>query len=202
MNGIKMWTNWLTDLSHKMLSYNTKCTWFGQVLSHNWSKIRQNLVSKYSDFNLSSCPEILESTEDNFLMQVINDSTRRDALLDLLLVDKEEMVENVKGSLGYSKHEAVEFMIHRREQEKKQNYNPRLQKSQCWSSQDLFWRSHWKSPLRAKGLDIFQQKRLWSITKVHSNIKIVKQVWHKACKHKHGALSECKHNKKVQKRWK
>lgn len=65
--------------------------------------------------------KILESTEDNFLMQVINDSTRRDALLDLLLVDKKEMVENVKvkDNLGYRKHEAVEFIIHREESKEK-----------------------------------------------------------------------------------
>lgn len=62
-------------------------------------------------------------------MHVINDSTGRNALLHLLIVHKEEMVENVKvkNSLGNTKHEAVELMIHKEEsKKKKQNYNPRL----------------------------------------------------------------------------
>jgi len=55
----------------------------------------------------------LECTEDNFLLQVIEEPTRRSAMLDLVLTNKEGPVGNVKlkGSLGCSDHEMIEFKI-------------------------------------------------------------------------------------------
>ncbi|GAB0187556.1 hypothetical protein GRJ2_001220900 [Grus japonensis] len=55
----------------------------------------------------------LECIDDNFLLQVIEEQTRRDAMLDLVLTNKEELVGDVKlkGSLGSSDHEAMEFKI-------------------------------------------------------------------------------------------
>ncbi|GAB0205201.1 hypothetical protein GRJ2_002985700 [Grus japonensis] len=55
----------------------------------------------------------LQSTDDNFLTQVVEKPTRRGVLLDLILTNKEGLVEDVKagGSLGYSDHEMVEFRI-------------------------------------------------------------------------------------------
>ncbi|GAB0176076.1 hypothetical protein GRJ2_000072800 [Grus japonensis] len=55
----------------------------------------------------------LECIYDNFLLQVIEEPTRRGAMLDLILINKEELVGNVKlkGSLGCSDHEMVEFKI-------------------------------------------------------------------------------------------
>jgi len=52
----------------------------------------------------------LQSIDDNFLMQVVEEPTRRGALLDLVLTNKEELVEDVKvgGRLGCSDHEMVE----------------------------------------------------------------------------------------------
>jgi len=57
----------------------------------------------------------LQSIDDNFLMQVVEEPTRRVALLDLVLTKKEGLVEDVKvgGSLGCSDHEMVEFRIMR-----------------------------------------------------------------------------------------
>lgn len=54
----------------------------------------------------------------------MNDSTRRDAPLNLLLMDKEEMVVNIKikDSFGYRKHENE--AVEKRERNKLQNYNP------------------------------------------------------------------------------
>jgi len=51
--------------------------------------------------------------DDNFLMQVAEDPTRKGALLDLVLTNKEELVEDVKvgGRLSCSDHEMVEFRI-------------------------------------------------------------------------------------------
>jgi len=50
---------------------------------------------------------------DNFLLQVIKESTRRGAMLNLVLTNKEGLVGNVKlkSSLGCSDHETVEFKI-------------------------------------------------------------------------------------------
>ncbi|PKU32048.1 dtw domain-containing protein 2 [Limosa lapponica baueri] len=55
----------------------------------------------------------LERVDDNFLLQVIKELTRRGAMLDLVLTNKKGLVENVKlkGSLGCSDHEMVEFKI-------------------------------------------------------------------------------------------
>ncbi|GAB0186145.1 mitochondrial enolase superfamily member 1 [Grus japonensis] len=55
----------------------------------------------------------LEGLDDNFLLQVIEEPTRRGAMLDLVLTNKEGLVGNVKlkGSLGCSDHEMVEFKI-------------------------------------------------------------------------------------------
>ncbi|GAB0208082.1 mitochondrial enolase superfamily member 1 [Grus japonensis] len=55
----------------------------------------------------------LECVDDNFLFQVIEEPTRRGAMLDLVLTNKEGLVGNakLKGSLGCSDHEMVEFKI-------------------------------------------------------------------------------------------
>lgn len=115
-------------------------------------------------------------------MPIINDSTGRNALLHLLPVRKEDMVENVKvkNSLGYSKREAVEVMICKEESKKKKA------ELQSQTSEEPMLVCSWPV-LRAKGLDIFQQNTLWSKRKAHIDIKMVKQVWQKACKHKHWA---------------
>jgi len=50
---------------------------------------------------------------DNFLMQVVEETTRKGALLDLVLTNKEGLAENVKvgDRLGCSDHEMVNFRI-------------------------------------------------------------------------------------------
>ncbi|GAB0190175.1 mitochondrial enolase superfamily member 1 [Grus japonensis] len=55
----------------------------------------------------------LQSIDDNFLIQVVDDPTRREVLLDLVLMNKEGPVGdmNAGGSLGCSDHEMVEFRI-------------------------------------------------------------------------------------------
>ncbi|GAB0209929.1 mitochondrial enolase superfamily member 1 [Grus japonensis] len=57
--------------------------------------------------------KFLECVDDNFLLQVTEEPTRRDAMLDLVLTNKEGLVGNVKlkGSFGCSDHEMVEFKI-------------------------------------------------------------------------------------------
>ena len=55
----------------------------------------------------------LQSMDDNFLIQVVEESSRKGALLDLVLTNKEGLVEDVKvgGRLGCSDHEMLEFRI-------------------------------------------------------------------------------------------
>jgi len=56
----------------------------------------------------------LQSIDDNFLMQVVEEPTRRGALLNLVLTNKEGLVEDVKvgGRLGCSDHEMVFRILH------------------------------------------------------------------------------------------
>ena len=51
--------------------------------------------------------------EDNFLTQLVSEPTRGGALLDLLPVNREELVGEVKvgGRLGCSDHKMIEFSI-------------------------------------------------------------------------------------------
>ncbi|GAB0209788.1 hypothetical protein GRJ2_003444500 [Grus japonensis] len=66
--------------------------------------------------NTAECKQsrkFLECTDDNFLLQVTEEPTRRGAMLDLILTNKEGLVGDVKlkGGLGCSDHEMVEFRI-------------------------------------------------------------------------------------------
>ncbi|GAB0203869.1 mitochondrial enolase superfamily member 1 [Grus japonensis] len=68
--------------------------------------------------NAAECKEsrkFLECVDDNFLLQVIEEPTRRGATLDLILTNKEGLAGDVKlkGNLGCSDHEMVEFRIFR-----------------------------------------------------------------------------------------
>ncbi|GAB0189267.1 hypothetical protein GRJ2_001392000 [Grus japonensis] len=57
--------------------------------------------------------KFLECISDNFLLQMMEEPTRRGAMQDLVLTNKERLMWNVKlkGSLGCSDHEMVEFRI-------------------------------------------------------------------------------------------
>ncbi|GAB0204649.1 mitochondrial enolase superfamily member 1 [Grus japonensis] len=57
--------------------------------------------------------KFLECVNDNFLLQVTEEPTRRGAMLDLIRTNKEGLVGDIKlkGSLGCSDHEMVEFRI-------------------------------------------------------------------------------------------
>lgn len=81
----------------------------------------------------------LQCIDDNFLMEMVDEPTRRGALLDLILTNQEGMVEVVKaeGSLGCSDHEVVEFRISWPEENTEQNHNPGLQKCQFWPFQAI-----------------------------------------------------------------
>ena len=56
---------------------------------------------------------LLESTEDDFLVYVLDRPTRGEVLLDLVLTSEEEITEEVKtgGNLGFSNHALAKFLI-------------------------------------------------------------------------------------------
>ncbi|GAB0204603.1 hypothetical protein GRJ2_002925900 [Grus japonensis] len=56
---------------------------------------------------------LLECVDDNFPLQVIEEPMRRGAMLDFVFTNRDGLVENVKlkGSLGCSDHEMVDFKI-------------------------------------------------------------------------------------------
>ncbi|MCQ4021281.1 hypothetical protein FK520_27165, partial [Klebsiella pneumoniae] len=56
----------------------------------------------------------LECVDDNFLLQAIEEPTRRGAMLDLVLTNREGLVGDMKlkDSLGCSDHDTVEFKTH------------------------------------------------------------------------------------------
>ncbi|GAB0184141.1 hypothetical protein GRJ2_000879400 [Grus japonensis] len=84
--------------------------------------------------------KFLECVDDNFLLQVIEEPTRRGAMLDLILTNKEGLVGDVKlkGSLGCSDHEMVEFRILGAARRACSNY-PGLQQSRLWPLQGSAW---------------------------------------------------------------
>ncbi|KAJ7428451.1 hypothetical protein WISP_01229 [Willisornis vidua] len=55
----------------------------------------------------------LKWIEDNFLLQLVNEPTRGGGLLDLLFTNREGLVGDVvvRGCLGHSDHETIEFSI-------------------------------------------------------------------------------------------
>ncbi|PKU48463.1 glycerol kinase [Limosa lapponica baueri] len=66
----------------------------------------------YTARNIQS-ERFLQCTDDNFLTQLVEEPTGREALLDLVLTNKEELVEDIKveGNLGCSDHGKIEFRI-------------------------------------------------------------------------------------------
>lgn len=55
----------------------------------------------------------LESLDDYFLTEEVDDPTRNGVLLDLILINREDLVGDVNDghSLGCSDHETVEFSL-------------------------------------------------------------------------------------------
>lgn len=88
----------------------------------------------------------MECAEDSFLMQVIDELTRGDTLLELLLTNKEELAEGIKveGSPGYSDYEMLEFKtLRERGKTNKWSHNLTLQESRFL----LLHRSSWQDPI-------------------------------------------------------
>ena len=68
---------------------------------------------KYNTAERDQSQRFLECVGDNFLTQLVSEPTREGALLDLLFVNREGLVDDVVvgGRLGHSDHEIIEFSI-------------------------------------------------------------------------------------------
>ena len=66
---------------------------------------------KHHTVDTNRCRKFLKHVEDDFLMQVLRELTRKGALLDLLFVNREGLMGKVVtgGCLGHSDHKVVEF---------------------------------------------------------------------------------------------
>ncbi|GAB0187094.1 hypothetical protein GRJ2_001174700 [Grus japonensis] len=96
----------------------------------------------------------LECIDDNFLLQVIQEPTRRGAMLDLVLINKEGLVGNakLKGSLVCSDHEMVQFGIlraARREHSKLITLD--FRRADFGLFRDLLGRVPWDKALEGRG---------------------------------------------------
>ncbi|GAB0208941.1 hypothetical protein GRJ2_003359800 [Grus japonensis] len=98
--------------------------------------------------------KFLECIDDNFLLQVIEESTRRGAMLDLVLPNKEGLVGNVKlkGSLGCSDREMVEFKILRAARRAHSELTTLdFRRAGFGLSRDLLGRVPWDKALEGRG---------------------------------------------------
>ncbi|GAB0208302.1 hypothetical protein GRJ2_003295900 [Grus japonensis] len=98
--------------------------------------------------------KFLECIDDNFLLQVTEEPMRRGAMLDLVLTNKKGLVGNVKlkGSLGCSDHEMVEFKIlraARRARSKLATLD--FRRAGFGLSRDLLGRVPWDKALEGRG---------------------------------------------------
>ncbi|GAB0206526.1 hypothetical protein GRJ2_003118200 [Grus japonensis] len=107
----------------------------------------------------------LQSIDDNFLTQVVEEPTRRGVLLDLVLTNKEGLVGDVKvgGSLGCSDHENVEFRIlHGRSRAMSRITTLDFRRANFGLFKDLLGRIPWVRALEGRGA-----QESWSIFKHH-----------------------------------
>ena len=67
----------------------------------------------YNTADREQSQRFLECVGDNFLTQLVKEPTRGSKILDLLFVNREGLVGNVKvgGHLGHSDHEMLDFLV-------------------------------------------------------------------------------------------
>ncbi|GAB0183494.1 hypothetical protein GRJ2_000814700 [Grus japonensis] len=107
----------------------------------------------------------VQSTDDNFLAQVVEEPTRRGVLLDLVLTNKEGLDGDVKlgGSLGCSDHEMMEFRIlHERSRATSQITTLGFRSTNFGLCKNLLGSMPWVRALEGGGV-----QESWSIFKHH-----------------------------------
>ncbi|GAB0204618.1 mitochondrial enolase superfamily member 1 [Grus japonensis] len=107
----------------------------------------------------------LQSTDDNFLTQVVEEPTGTGVLLDFVLMNREGLVGDVKagGSLGCSDHETVEFRIlHGSSRAVSRIRSLDFRRTNFGLFKDLLGRIPWVRALEGRGV-----QESWSIFKHH-----------------------------------
>jgi len=108
---------------------------------------------------------LLECVDDNFLLHVIEEPTRRGVMMDLVLTNKERLVGNVKVkvSLGCRDHEMVEFKILREARRVRSKFiTLEFRGADFGLLRDLLGRIRWDKALEGRGA-----QESWSIFKHH-----------------------------------
>jgi len=100
----------ILNSSKLIISLIVKCIVFISICRHYFNDNNNMYLKRSAMHTLSR--RFLQSIDDNFLTQVVEEPSRG-VLLDLVLTNKDGLVEDVKiaGSLGCSGHEMVEFRI-------------------------------------------------------------------------------------------
>ncbi|GAB0207584.1 hypothetical protein GRJ2_003224100 [Grus japonensis] len=107
--------------------------------------------------NAAECKQsrkFLECADDNFLLQMIEEPTRRGVMLDLVLTNKEGLVGDIKlkGSLGCSDHEMVEFRILRAARRARSKLTTLdFRRADSGLFRDLLGRIPWDKALEGRG---------------------------------------------------
>ena len=78
-----------------------------------WETNFPDICWKYNTAEWDRSRRFLECVGDNFLTQLVSEPTREGALLDLLFVNREGLMDDMEvgGQLGHSDHEIREFSI-------------------------------------------------------------------------------------------
>ncbi|PKU27650.1 glycerol kinase [Limosa lapponica baueri] len=98
--------------------------------------------------------KFLECVDDNFLLQMVEEPMRKGAMLDLVLTNKEGLVGNVKlkGILGCSDHEMVEFKILRAARRVRSKLTTlEFRRADFGLLRDLIGRVPWEKVLKGRG---------------------------------------------------
>ncbi|GAB0206600.1 mitochondrial enolase superfamily member 1 [Grus japonensis] len=153
--------------------------------------------------------KFLECVEDKFLLQVIEEPTRRGAMLDLVLTNKEELVGNVKlkGSLSCSDHEMVEFRILRAARRARSKLTTLdFRRADFGLFRDLLGRIPWDKALEGRGAQdswlifkghLLQAQERCSPTKRKSGKSTKRPPWMNK-----EVLGKVKHKKEAYRGWK
>lgn len=116
-------------------------------------EISQN-PSKFWETYAKGCKQsrgILDSIEDNILVQELDKPTRSESLLDQVLTSAEKMIKEIKigVNLGCSDHALIEIMILKYVGlGKEQSQSPELQESHYHLFKELLNRVPWETVLR------------------------------------------------------
>ncbi|XP_065440587.1 mitoferrin-1 isoform X1 [Chrysemys picta bellii] len=153
--------------------------------------------------------KFLDCIADNFLFQKVEKATRGEAVLDLILTNREELVENLKveGSLGESDHEIIEFAIlrkGRRENSKIETMD--FRKADFGKLRELIGKVPWESRLRGKTTEESWQFFKGKLLRAQKQAIPLVRKDRKCCKRppwlNHEILHDLKNKKESYKKWK